>query len=45
MKIQCSDACVQLLKKLGGFRLESRGSIPIKVCTTCIGTTFILCGV
>ena len=32
MKVQASDATAQLLKKIGGFQLECRGSIQIKVC-------------
>ena len=31
MKVQCSEATYQLLKKLGNFHLECRGSIEIKV--------------
>ena len=31
MHIQCSDATYQLLCKLGGFELESRGIIEVKV--------------
>ena len=31
MKIQCSDATYMLLKKLGGFRVECRGNISVKV--------------
>ena len=30
MKIQCSDATYQLLKKQGNFRLDCRGSIDVK---------------
>ena len=31
MSIQCSDTTYKLLEKLGGFILESRGEISIKV--------------
>lgn len=31
MKIQCSEATYTLLDKLGGFQLERRGSIEVKV--------------
>ena len=31
MHIQCSDATYQLLDKLGGFQLENRGVIEVKV--------------
>ena len=31
MKIQCSDSTAQLLKILGGFQLECRGNISVKV--------------
>ena len=31
MHIQCSEATYQLLDKLGGFTLENRGVIEVKV--------------
>ena len=41
MHIQCSDSTYQLLEKLGGFTLDSRGAIEVKVKTSTIFTIFI----
>ncbi|CAH1242817.1 NPR2 [Branchiostoma lanceolatum] len=30
LKIQCSDTCYQILRQLGGYRLQLRGTLPIK---------------
>ena len=52
MHIQCSSSTYELLCKLGGFQLESRGTIEVKVwlmyiLLSCIDiflmTAFLLC--
>ncbi|KAI8510211.1 hypothetical protein Bbelb_126390 [Branchiostoma belcheri] len=30
LKIQCSDTCYQILRQMGGYRLQLRGTLPIK---------------
>ena len=42
MHIQCSNATYQLLCKLGGFELESRGIIEVKVCTYMYSVTILV---
>ena len=32
MKIHVSNSCAQLLLQAGGFELEKRGTIQVKVC-------------
>ena len=32
LRIHCSDQCKQMLDKLGGYILEPRGTVTIKVC-------------
>jgi len=33
LRIHCSDQCKQMLDKLGGYIVEPRGTVTIKVCT------------
>lgn len=31
MKIHCSEQCKQILERLGGYQMEARGKVPMKV--------------
>ena len=32
LRIHCSFACKELLENLGGYHVEDRGLVPMKVC-------------
>jgi len=42
LRIHCSDQCKQMLDKLGGYILEPRGTVTIKVCCYCFHASLSL---
>ena len=43
LRIHCSDQCKQMLDKLGGYILEPRGTVTIKVCGLFLVLPDVLC--